>query len=94
MIAIVCGGRDYTDEARIFEALDELHASSPFTLIKHGAARGSVAMTCAEKQAAYQQSRHAWAAEIGRPIQMAGRSVLTPSRDDVVSPHEPPPATD
>ena len=41
MRVIVCGGRDYEDRARVFAALDSLHAKRPITTIVHGDARGA-----------------------------------------------------
>lgn len=41
---IVCGGRDYTDVARLFETLDSLDREEPFSLIIEGGARGADAM--------------------------------------------------
>lgn len=38
---IVCGGRDFNDYARVCEVLDRLHASRPFAVLRHGAARGA-----------------------------------------------------
>jgi hypothetical protein len=41
MKLLVCGGRDYTDRAALFAALDYLHARRVIELIIHGAARGA-----------------------------------------------------
>lgn len=39
---LVCGGRDYSDRARLFQVLDHYHASSGgFSVVIHGAARGA-----------------------------------------------------
>jgi hypothetical protein len=40
MRLVVTGGRDYCDTARIFAALDELHARRPITTLIEGEARG------------------------------------------------------
>jgi hypothetical protein len=40
MRLVVTGGRDYSDTARIFEALDDLHAVQPITTLIHGDAAG------------------------------------------------------
>ena len=37
MRIIVCGGRDYPDRERVFEALDRLHKEKGITCIIHGA---------------------------------------------------------
>lgn len=44
MIVLVCGGRDYDDSRRMREVLNELHATSPITLLVHGGARGADSM--------------------------------------------------
>ena len=36
-VVIVCGGRDYQDEAAVFAALYRAHAKEPITLLVHGA---------------------------------------------------------
>ena len=41
MILLVCGGRNYTDEAHVFEVLDEIHESEEVRLVVTGAARGA-----------------------------------------------------
>lgn len=41
VIVIVCGGRDYRGRAFLFSYLDGLHALLPFTLLRHGDARGA-----------------------------------------------------
>lgn len=38
---LVCGGRDYTDQPRLFESLDSIHSLSVITTIIHGAATGA-----------------------------------------------------
>ena len=38
---LVCGGRDYSDEARVFSELDAEHANAPITLLIHGGATGA-----------------------------------------------------
>lgn len=38
---LVCGGRDYADHARVYQVLSHYHASNPFSVIIHGAARGA-----------------------------------------------------
>lgn len=38
---LVCGGREFTDRAFIFEQLDALHAQYPFHIVIHGCARGA-----------------------------------------------------
>ena len=40
MRVVVTGGRDYCDTARVFAALDELHARRPITKLIEGEARG------------------------------------------------------
>jgi hypothetical protein len=40
MRLVVTGGRDYTDTARIFAALDDLHARRPITCLIEGEAKG------------------------------------------------------
>lgn len=40
MITLVTGGRDYTDRAAIYSALDVLHAAYPINTLIHGCARG------------------------------------------------------
>ena len=41
MRVIVCGGRDFEDRIKAFEALDAAHAKTPITTLVHGGARGS-----------------------------------------------------
>ena len=41
MRLLVCGGRDYNDEARVFDCLDSIHAKWPISVLIHGAARGA-----------------------------------------------------
>lgn len=41
MRIIVCGGRDFTDRAAVFAALDRLHGRREVSLLIHGAARGA-----------------------------------------------------
>ncbi len=41
MRVLVCGGRDYADEAAVFAVLDLLHAERPISVLIHGAARGA-----------------------------------------------------
>src|SRR4051812_44210360 len=41
MRVIVCGGRDFTDRDRLFEALDAAHARRAITKVVHGGARGA-----------------------------------------------------
>jgi len=38
---IVCGGRDFTDQAAVFDNLDRLHAKVGIAAIAHGGARGA-----------------------------------------------------
>jgi hypothetical protein len=40
MRLLVTGGRDYDDRAAAFRRLDEIHATSPITVLVHGDARG------------------------------------------------------
>jgi hypothetical protein len=57
MRVLVCGGRDFQDDAALVRVLDELHAERPFTLLIHGAARGADRMA------------GSWAAARGIPCQ-------------------------
>lgn len=41
MRVLVCGGRDFTDAARVFSVLDYYHGQRPFSVVVHGAARGA-----------------------------------------------------
>jgi SLOG family YspA-like protein len=41
MRVLVCGGRNFTDEAFIFKTLDGLHRKHHITRIIHGGARGA-----------------------------------------------------
>lgn len=41
---LVCGGRDYSDKARVYEELDRLHALRPIGTVIHGCARGADAI--------------------------------------------------
>jgi len=42
MKVLVCGGRHYSDRAKVFEVLDYLHLNrKPITLLIHGAATGA-----------------------------------------------------
>ena len=38
---LICGGRQWTDRNRTFEALDEYHQQTPIDTVIHGAARGA-----------------------------------------------------
>lgn len=38
---LVCGGRQFADRRRLFDALDQLHQKLPIGLVVHGAARGA-----------------------------------------------------
>jgi hypothetical protein len=38
---LVCGGRDYSDKARVFAVLDKLHAEAGIDLIIEGGAKGA-----------------------------------------------------
>jgi hypothetical protein len=38
---LVCGGRDYDDRARVFQALDLLAATRGMSMLIHGGARGA-----------------------------------------------------
>ena len=38
---IVCGGRDYADRVRVFQALDAAHAKRPIKTLVHGGAPGA-----------------------------------------------------
>ena len=40
MRVIVTGGRDYADRARVFAALDTIHAETPIGCVVQGGARG------------------------------------------------------
>jgi len=41
MKVLVCGGRDFTDDAFLFRALDAAHARIPFSIVIHGGAKGA-----------------------------------------------------
>lgn len=41
MRVLVCGGRDYTDKARVFAVLDKLHAEAGIDRIIEGGAKGA-----------------------------------------------------
>lgn len=41
MRVLVCGGRDFTDRALLFDALDKFNAAAPIDCIIHGDARGA-----------------------------------------------------
>lgn len=41
---LVCGGRDYQDRERVYEALDMLHKAHPITLVVTGGASGADAL--------------------------------------------------
>lgn len=40
MRVLVCGGRDFANEAYIWRSLDRLHAEKPITALMQGGARG------------------------------------------------------
>lgn len=45
MKVLVCGGRDYSDQERVFQVLDYLDLNrSPIRLVIHGAAKGADAL--------------------------------------------------
>lgn len=35
-VLAVCGGRDYSDSARVFQSLDRVHAKRRITILVHG----------------------------------------------------------
>lgn len=37
----VCGGRNFTDRSRVFEALETIHAATPIEELMHGDCRGA-----------------------------------------------------
>lgn len=41
MKVIVCGGRDYSDGAAVFAALDQAHKHKPISMVIHGGAQGA-----------------------------------------------------
>ena len=41
MRVLVCGGRDFFNEAVVFSALDRLHEKTPIAILIHGAAPGA-----------------------------------------------------
>jgi UDP-N-acetylmuramoylalanine-D-glutamate ligase len=41
MKVIVCGGREYRNERRMFDFLDRRHAATPISQVIHGGARGA-----------------------------------------------------
>lgn len=41
---LVCGGRDFTDRARLFREMDRIKATESIGLLIHGAARGADSM--------------------------------------------------
>jgi predicted Rossmann-fold nucleotide-binding protein len=51
MRVLVCGGRDYSDEARVWRVLDKLHAEAGISCIIQGGANGAdrLALRWAEK---------------------------------------------
>ena len=51
MRVLVCGGRDFADEAFLRETLDRLHASYGFTVLIEGDARGADRMAGAWAEA-------------------------------------------
>lgn len=40
-VLCVCGGRDYSDAARVFEVLDKIHAKMKIALLVNGGASGA-----------------------------------------------------
>lgn len=51
-VVLVCGGRDYDDEAHVSRILDVAHDANPIVLLIHGGARGadSLAKRWAERE--------------------------------------------
>lgn len=47
MRVIVCGGRNYADEAFVETELDRLHSNKPIKLLMHGGATGADALAAA-----------------------------------------------
>jgi hypothetical protein len=49
---LVCGGRDFDDEATVFATLDAYHAVKPISVVIHGAAMGAdmLAQSWADKR--------------------------------------------
>lgn len=41
MRVAVCGGREFSDRSRVFEALDMVHAATPIEELMHGDCRGA-----------------------------------------------------
>lgn len=58
MRVLVCGGRDYTDRARVKAVLDKLRAERGIDALIHGGARGADALAAE------------WAAAAGVPAQV------------------------
>ncbi len=87
MRVLVCGGRDFADEAHLFSVLDALHAATPITVVIHGKARG--ADTLAERWAlARDIAVHPYPANwilYGKGAGMIrNRTMLTDGRPDLV----------
>jgi hypothetical protein len=45
MRVLVCGGRDYNDEGKLFSALNKIDSETPITVIINGMARGADKMS-------------------------------------------------
>ena len=41
MRAIICGGRAFEDRDALFRTLDDIHSTTPITVVIHGGARGA-----------------------------------------------------
>lgn len=71
MVVLVCGGRSYSDGARLFEELEKIHTATPITLLVEGQARGADALAnCWAKLAGIPTKRYP--ADWGRYGKAAG----------------------
>lgn len=90
MRIIVCGGRDFTDRAAVFAALDRLHGRREVTLLIHGAARGADLLAEAwakEREVNYLgvPAKRAKSGKSAGPVRNAVMANLKPQADMLVA---------
>ena len=87
MRVLVCGGRNYDDEALLHRTLTELHLGHPFSVLIEGGARGAdlLAREWAEGMAVRVQTFEAdWSTYGGSAGPIRNRQALTDGQPDLV----------
>lgn len=87
MRIVVTGGRDYTDRAALFLALDLLHAATRITRLAHGNARGADTLAddwARVRRVELQRYPADWDRHRKRAGAIRNRAMLDAERPDVV----------